>query len=176
MCRLPRRSGRLLRRHRCGLPAEHKSCSDRRDYRGCIQSFRPGSWTSCHLQLALPDCIKTKTREIEAQLYVGKSPISKGIGRVIRTFVVLPFTSISRDVSGAYAPATASSDDADEVALRSKGAEPVQKPRPSRRSGLERIADFPAKCSNPAGRGDGTPTRPRISGIQPRRFAGRAGE
>jgi hypothetical protein len=51
-------------------------------------------------------------------LYVGKSPISKGIGRVIRTFVVLPFTSISLDVSGAYDPATASSDDADEAALR----------------------------------------------------------
>jgi hypothetical protein len=53
---------------------------------------------------------------MEAQLYVGKPPISKGIGRIIRRFVVLPFTPVSLDVNGACDPATASSDDADEAA------------------------------------------------------------
>ncbi len=41
------------------------------------------------LQSALADYSETKAIEIEAQLYVGKRPISKGIGRVIRRFVVL---------------------------------------------------------------------------------------
>jgi hypothetical protein len=35
-----------------------------------------------------------------AQSYVGKCPVSKGIGTVIRKFVVLPFTPAAPDVSG----------------------------------------------------------------------------
>jgi hypothetical protein len=58
---------------------------------GVLQCEAERSWTFSELQSALADCGETKTIEIEAQLYVGKRPISKGIGRVIRRFVVLAF-------------------------------------------------------------------------------------
>src|SRR5438477_4554187 len=45
MCRLPRRSSGLLRRRVSDLPPGRIRDCDRRDYRGCAQSFRPGSWT-----------------------------------------------------------------------------------------------------------------------------------
>src|SRR5258708_17484934 len=78
-----------------------------------------------------------------AQLYVGKRPVSKGIGRVIRRFVVLSFAPAALIgaatlecckeappywwASSNFGPGTASD---------------------SRRRDCNRIGDFPAKCSN----------------------------
>ena len=58
---------------------------------GVLQCEAERSWTLCQPQSTLPDYSETRTIEIEAQLYVGKRPISKRIGRVIRRFVVLAF-------------------------------------------------------------------------------------
>ena len=43
--RAPRFSSGLLRRRVSDLPPGRIRDCDRRDYRGCAQSFRPGSWT-----------------------------------------------------------------------------------------------------------------------------------
>src|SRR5229473_1436235 len=56
---------------------------------GASQCEAERSWTFWQRQSALVDYRETKAVEIEAQLYVGKRPISKGIGRAIRRFVVL---------------------------------------------------------------------------------------
>jgi hypothetical protein len=58
---------------------------------GVLQCEAERSWTFCRLQPAPAGHSETRTIEIEAQLYVGKRPISKGIGRAIRRFVVLAF-------------------------------------------------------------------------------------
>lgn len=91
MCRLLRRSSRLLDRRRCGLAAGHIRDSARRAYGGCARSFWPGSWTSCHLQSARPISSETKRMRRRAQSYVRKRPISKRIRRVIRRFMVFAF-------------------------------------------------------------------------------------
>lgn len=50
---------------------------------------------ACDLQSALPIGSEPRMIEIEAQLYAGKSPISKGIGELYEGLWCLSFTSAS---------------------------------------------------------------------------------
>jgi hypothetical protein len=86
MCRLPRRSGRLLCRHERRLSTAHILVR-----RPCAQSFWPGSWTCCHLQSLFRLAVSLGGLRLLAQSYVGKRGISKGIGRAIPKFVVFAF-------------------------------------------------------------------------------------
>jgi len=91
MCCLPCRGRRRLRRRGCGLPAGHMRDACHRVYCGCAQSSWPGSRTFRHLQSALPMAVRLGGLRLVAQSYVGKRPISKGIGRGIRRFVIVAF-------------------------------------------------------------------------------------
>jgi hypothetical protein len=70
-----------------------------------------GHFAACNW---LPGYSKAKMREIEAQLYVGKPAISKGIRRIIPRFVVpAPYADVFLDGSGVCDLQLRGSDDAD---------------------------------------------------------------
>src|ERR1700680_729260 len=62
--------------------------SDGWDYCGCARTFWPGSLTSATCNRLFLIAARLKRLRLTAQLYVGKRPNSKGIGRPIRRFVV----------------------------------------------------------------------------------------
>src|SRR3982074_583440 len=75
-------------------------------YRGCTEYLWLGSWTCCHLYRLFRSAPRLGGLALMAQSYLGKRAISKGIGRVIRKFVVFDFNVPLLDIGSVRATRT----------------------------------------------------------------------